>query len=151
MKFHAAPAYGPFAKHLMTIVDGPFTMMHANFTPHPPSAAISHTTSPVTEVLTCYLKEKDDSFAKNAEKLLDIVKEEAEGFKGASGGWVIEDVDHESFGSGKKGKAYVGVIGWESVDAHNKFRETQCFKDNIYLLREGPCAMEVHHTTFTEK
>lgn len=95
----------------------------------------------MTEVLTCYFAAKDDKFQKNAEELISTVKENAEGFKAASGGWVIEDVEHESIGSGKKGKAFVAVIGWESVEAHMKFRETQCFKDNIHLLREGPCGM----------
>jgi hypothetical protein len=154
----------------MTIVDGPLTMMHANFTPHPPSAAVSNTTSPVTEVITCYFSAENDSFEENVNKLIPIIKEKAKGFKAASGGWVIEDVEHESIGSGKKGKAFVAVIGyvpsrrrfvdtiltpessrWESVEAHMKFRETQTFKDNIHLLRDGPTALEVHHTAFTEK
>jgi hypothetical protein len=29
-----------------------------------------------------------------------------------------------------------------------KFRETQLFKDNIYLLREGVGSMEVFHVKF---
>jgi len=135
----------------MTIVDGSIDMMHANFTPHPPSDAVSRTTSPATEVLTCYFTAKDESFEGNANKLLDVIKEKAKGFKAASVGWVIEDVEHESIGKGKKGKAFVAVIGWESVEAHMNFRETQDFKDKIHLLREGPVGMEVHHTVFNEK
>ncbi|KAK4693665.1 hypothetical protein P7C71_g3776, partial [Lecanoromycetidae sp. Uapishka_2] len=150
-KFIASPGYGPFAKHLMTIVDGPLSMMHASFTPHPPSAALSHTTSPVTEVLTCYFNAKDDNYEKNIEKLIAVVKDNTDDFKAGSAGWVLEDVEHESIGSGKKGKAFVAVFGWESVDAHQKFRETQCCKDNIHLVRDGRCGVEVHHTVFTEK
>ncbi|KAL2058849.1 hypothetical protein ABVK25_000141 [Lepraria finkii] len=149
-KIHRDPVYGPFAKHLMTIVDGPLTMHHANFTPHPPSAALSHTTSPVTEVLTCVLPSQDESFEKNVNKFLDIIKEKAEGGKAAAQGWIIEDVEHENLGAGKKGKAFVCMMGWESLDAHLKFRETSDFKDNIHLLREGPVGVEVHHTAFVE-
>lgn len=149
-KFIADPVYGPFAKHLMTIVDGPLTMHHANFTPHPPSAALSHTNSPVTEVVTCVLPSQDESFEKNISKLLDIIKEKAEGVKAAAQGWIIEDVEHENLESGKKGKAFVCMIGWESLDAHLKFRETSDLKDNIHLLREGPVGVEMHHTAFVE-
>lgn len=144
--FMASPTYGPFAKHLMTIVDGPFSMYHANLTPHPPTAAVG-TASPVTEVLTCYFEKEDDGFESKVNQLIKVISENAEGFKAASGGWVIEDVEYE----GKKGKAYVGVLGWESVEAHMSFRETQAFKDNIHLLRGDPLGMEVHHTKFAEK
>ena len=150
-KFIADPVYGPFAKHLMTIVDGRPTMHHANLTPHPPSAALSHTTSPVTGILTFVLPSQDESFEKNVNKFLDIVKEKAEGFKAAAQGWIIEDVEHENLGSGKKGKAFVGMIGWESLDAHMKFRETSDFKDNVHLSRKGTVEVEVHHTAFVEK
>lgn len=121
-------------------------MQHANFTPHPPTAALG-TTSPVTEVLTCYFEKEDDGFDSKVDQLFKVLSEKAEGFKAASGGWVVEDVEYK----GKKGKAYVGVLGWESVEAHTKFRETQTFKDNIHLLREDPLGMEVHHTVFVEK
>ena len=135
----------------MSIVDGSITMQHASFNPHPPSAPISHTTSPVTEVLTCVLPSQDETFEKNALKLLNVVKEKAEGYKASAHGWIIEDVEHEKLESGKKGKAFLALLGWESLEAHMKFRETNDFKNNIHLLREGPVGMEVHHTAFVEK
>ena len=150
-KFIADPGYGPFAKHLMSIVDGSLTMYHANLSPHPPSAAISSTSSPVTECLTCYFSSLDSSYEERFNKLVAALSEGAEGFKAAAGGWLVEDVEHEKIGSGKKGKAFVGFIGWESVEAHKKFRETKAFNDNIHLIREGPVASEVHHTVFVEK
>ncbi len=127
-------------------------MMHANFTPHPPSAAASNTTSPMTEVLLVYLETKDESVESKFNKLIGVISENAEGYKASAGGWVVEDVEHKSFGEGKKGKVYAGLIGWESKDAHLRFRETQKFKDNIHLLR-GPevKAIEVNHTSFTER
>ena len=73
-----------------------------------------------------------------------MISENADGFKGSAGGWVIEDVEYK----GKKGKAYVSTIGWESVQAHMTFRETAAFKENIGLIREKPLGVEVHHTEF---
>lgn len=135
----------------MTIVDGPLAMYHANFKPHPPSGAISSTSSPVTEVVTSYFTAHDANHEGRMEEFFAVLNEKAEGFKSASAGWVIEDVEHEKFESGKKGKAFVCALGWESVEAHMKFRETDAFKESISLLREGPVGIEVHHTEFTEK
>ncbi|KAL6714538.1 hypothetical protein ACLMJK_007963 [Lecanora helva] len=149
--FIKSPIYGPFGKNVMSILDGSLTMLHAHFDPHPPSAAASSTNSGVTEILTAYLTSQDTQFEENAKKLIGILKEQAEGFMAASSGWVVEDVEDESFGAGKKGKAYVAVIGWESLKAHKKLRDSQCFRDNIHLLREGPVKTEMHHTRFVEK
>ena len=30
-------------------------------------------------------------------------------------------------------------------------RESSIFKDNVHLLREGPVALDMHHTSFNEK
>lgn len=132
----------------MTIVDGDLSMYHANFDPHPPTAALS-TNAPVTEVLTAYFTSKDDSYEGNVRKLLDAFKD-IEGFRAASSGWVMEDVAHEKIGSEKKGKAFVALAGWDSVEAHQKARETDIFKNNAHVIREGPVALEMHHTTFNE-
>lgn len=145
-QFIASPIYGPFAKHLMTIVDGTLTMLHANFAPHPPTAALG-TISPVTEVLTFYFEKENDGFDSKLRQFIKVISENAEGFKAASGGWVIEDVEYK----GKKGKAYVAILGWESVKAHMNFRETQAFKENINIVRADPLGMEVHHTEFVAR
>lgn len=39
-------------------------------------------------------------------------------------------------------------IGWTSKDAHMRFRETELFKKNIGLLREGVGSAEVYHVSF---
>jgi hypothetical protein len=57
--------------------------------------------------------------------------QKADGYLGYAVGITHETVEHE----GVKGKAAVLAIGWNSVDAHMAFRETQAFKDNIGLLR----------------
>ncbi|KAL9637211.1 MAG: hypothetical protein Q9164_002338 [Protoblastenia rupestris] len=144
--------YAPFVKHLMTIVDGEIEMRHANFEPHPPSAAVSGTTSPVTEVLTMYLEKKDEGFSKKVGQLGEVVLSKADGCRAVSSGWVIEEVEHECLGKGKKGNACVMVIGWESKEKHMEFKETQDFKDNIQLIRSDEVkGTEMHHTSFSEK
>ena len=142
----ASPAYGPFGKHLMTIIDGALTMHHANFSPHPPTAVLG-TAAPVTEVLTAYFEKENDGFDAKVKKLFGIISDNTAAFKAGAGGWVVEDVEFK----GKKAKAYVGLLGWESVEAHVSFRENQAFKDNIQLLRQDPLGLEVHHTKFIEK
>lgn len=121
-------------------------MYHANFKPHPPTAALG-AASPVTEVLTSYFEKEDEGYGSKLDQLIKVIQENGGGLKAASGGWVIEDVEYK----GKKGKAYVGCLGWESLEAHMSFRETQAFKDNIHLARDGPLGLEVHHTKFVEK
>lgn len=161
--FIASPAYGPFVKHLMTIIDvdtaishpnidKTISMNHANFEPHPPSAAIGR--APVTERLTLYfsadISEADiKSWDQKIKKILKVVEENAgEAFKGASAGWVVEEVDRD--GVKGKAKALTGVIGWESVEAHIAFTGHPSFKENIGLLREGMAESEMHHVKFEE-
>lgn len=122
-------------------------MHHANFSPHPPSAALGPT-SPVTEVLTCYFEGKADGFEGRFDGLIRGISdsEAAEGFKGAAGGWMVDEVEYK----GEKRKAFVGLVGWESVEAHMAFRETQAFRDNIPLLRQESLGMELHHTKFDQ-
>ena len=130
----------------MTIVDGPLTMRHATLTPHPPRAALG-TAAPVTEVLTLFFEKEEPGFESKWEQLVKVISENAEGFKAASGGWVVEDVEYQ----GKQGRAYAGLVGWESVEAHMSCQETQAFKDNVHLLKEDSLGVELHHTEFVEK
>ena len=137
----------------MTIVDGAPSLYHVNLTPHPPSAAVSSTSSPVTEALTLYFpssisSSEQASFEENFKKFIQALEKHAEGFRSASGGWVVEEVEHESVEG--KGKAFFAALGWESVEKHVAFRDTQEFKDNIGLLRDGPKGIEVHHVKFQE-
>ncbi len=149
----ASPGYGPFAKHLMSIIDGSIDMSHANFEPHPPAAAIGR--APVTERLTLYfpadISELDiKSWDEKIEKFVKVVKENAgDAFKAASAGWVVEKLDHE--GIKGKAKALTGVIGWESVEAHVAFTSHPSFKENVGLMREGVEGSEMHHVKFEER
>ncbi|KAG8532767.1 uncharacterized protein KY384_002645 [Bacidia gigantensis] len=150
--FVKSSIYGPFVKHLMTIVNGGFTMRHANFEPHPPSKVVGKTNAPVTEVLTAYVEAKDEGYAANVTKFGHKLQDErVQGFKGFSSGWVMENVEHEKFGEGKKGHAYVAVFGYETMEDHARVRDSQFFKDNIGLIREGAAGLQMHHVCFDEK
>lgn len=115
--FIKSPQYEPFSKHLMTIVDGSIDMRHVQFDPHPPSAAVSSSMSPVTEVLTAYLAEKDDQYPERAKKFGEILSSKASGFRGIARGWVFEEIAKPD-SDDEKGPAYMAVIGWESVEKH---------------------------------
>ncbi len=69
-----------------------------------------------------------------------------------AGGWIIEDVPHGSFfGEGHKGKVFLACIGWDSVVAHMKFRETDDFKKTIRpLLKDGTVGLSAVHAEFFE-
>ena len=82
-----------------------------------------------------------DSKAK-AVALLDEFTEKglktAPDFKGISSGWSVEDDVPVRGEEDKTGSMLVAFIGWPSVEAHMKFRDTQEFKDSIGLLRNIP-------------
>ncbi|KAI4285260.1 MAG: hypothetical protein L6R38_000797 [Xanthoria sp. 2 TBL-2021] len=154
-KFMTQPYYEPFVKRLMSIIDDDVqSLLHAHLTPHPPSAAVSGTTCPVTEMITHYFsadisKSEQSSFESGMKEFSQCLEEKAEGFKGFAGGWVVEEVEHE--GVEGKAKLWLSCAGWQSVEAHMAFRETKDFKDNVHLIRpDFKKAMTVHHTKFTE-
>ncbi|KAL8805413.1 MAG: hypothetical protein Q9182_001979 [Xanthomendoza sp. 2 TL-2023] len=154
-KFMSQPYYEAVIKHLMSIVDGQnIAICHAHFSPHPPSVAVSGTVAPVTEMIAHHFSSdiSDDdraSFESNMKKFAQLLEEKAAGFKGFAGGWVVEDIEHAEVGG--KTKTWQSCVGWQSVEAHMAFRETEEFKDNVHLIRpEYKKAASVHHTKFTE-
>ena len=77
------------------------------------------------------------------------MKEHAEGFRSAIGGWVVEEQEHESVDG--KAKAYVSASGWDSIEKHQAFRERRDkppFRDAMQKL--GEKAAEMHHVIFQE-
>ena len=107
--------------------------------------------SPVTECLTFYFPTSfetssfDASWAVHKKMLYKGKK--AKGFRAASAGWVVEEMEHE----GQKCKAWVGFLGWESRDASMEYRDTQDFQGIIPALREGSKAIEAYHVVFLGK
>lgn len=120
------------------LLTGPHRLYHVHFDPHPPSVALAASGPIATEFITVYFPtdypaEDQKNFEGNIKKLIDAVANNAKGFKDSAGGWVAEELDLPD-GSGKA-RGFIALIGWESVEAHQKFRETQSFKDNIHWLR----------------
>ncbi|GAB7351373.1 hypothetical protein MBLNU459_g2055t1 [Dothideomycetes sp. NU459] len=150
MAFMKKPQYGPMLQDLGTILAGAPAPYHFEFTS--PKGLKAATSAPVTEVATFYLESKSSSFESNIAKFEKAIGDgSVEGFLGTSSGWGAEDVEHDKLGAGNKGKALVLVVGWQSKDAHMAYRETEHFKNNVALLRDGPKHIEMHHVTFAFK
>ena len=147
--FMASREYGPFITKFGKILDSPAQLHHANLDPHPPSAAVSSLRSPVTECLTLYFPTSFDRsrFNSNLAIFKKALEEKADGFRAVSAGWVVEELELE----GGKCQAWAAFVGWDSVDAHMKYRETEAFKGTIGGLREGTQAIKLHHAIFEEK
>lgn len=134
-KFTTIPAHDSMVQKLRTLAEG-IHVHHALFTHFPPSIA---DTSPVTEFATFYNAE--NGFKENAKKFIDRTMEVMRDNGGLGSvlgetieGDVVKHVDQRKGVEG--GKAVVLLIGWESKEAHMRFRETGVFKENVALLRE---------------
>ncbi|OAL33337.1 hypothetical protein AYO20_07348 [Fonsecaea nubica] len=133
-KFMEWEGYKSFLDGAVTQCEKPPSLYHVHFEPFPPSAAFSE----VTEFLTIYFPadysaEDQKTFHENMKKFGVNVTRDWEGCRGAVGGWVAEELEDPK--TSEKARAYVELIGWESVDSHMKYRETPSFKDNVPLLR----------------
>jgi heme-degrading monooxygenase HmoA len=107
--------------------------------------------APVTEFLTCYtsLSKDKSELDTAATRFSELLAKDAEGFVAIAGGWGIEQVQHGSFAEeGGEGRRFLSFIGWESVDAHMKYRDTPEFKEAIPHLRNNVKGIEVHHVEF---
>lgn len=91
----------------------------------------------MTEILTVYFPANYSAtdqyeFEKSLKKFVAVLEENAPAHTGCTGGWVIGEIP--LLGTSNKAKAYVACFGWQSMEAHLAFRETQSFKDNEHLL-----------------
>ncbi|KAG7006239.1 hypothetical protein G7Y79_00015g038290 [Physcia stellaris] len=147
--FISSPQYTPFSTKFGKILGSPPQLHHAHLDPHPPAPATSSTRAPVTECLTLYFPTTFDttSFDSHWPIFKKALEEKAEGFRAASAGWMVEELELD----GEKCKAWAGFLGWDSVEAHMKYRETEAFKGTIGGLREGTKAIKAYHAVFEEK
>lgn len=133
-------------------MDTPVSPYHAYLKPHATTAA-TKLAAPVTEFVTFYFPSSissDDKkdFDEAMASFLDAPQQHADGFRGASTGWIVEEVEHASVG---KGRGYVAALGWNSVEAHMAFRETDEFKKAIAPIREKAKGSVMYHIKFQEK
>lgn len=103
-----------------------------------------------TEVLTLYfpVDYEKSKFETEWKWFVEKGEKAAKEATGLIGGWVEEEVDFEKDGNTQKAKAFWGAIGWPSKEAHQRFRETDEFKEVIPHLRGEPIGVKVHHTKF---
>ncbi|KAK5126296.1 hypothetical protein LTR85_010532 [Meristemomyces frigidus] len=145
--FAASDIYGPFFDRFKSLLDGnPIMFCHADFKPN---GSLSKTFSaPVTEMAVFYFEGgPPDDYLEGVDKLSKLLDEQKpEGFLSSSAGITYEEVEKD----GIKGKAAVVTIGWQSVDQHMAFRNTQLFKDNIHLLRSSSKKVEMNHIAFMQ-
>nr|POF15300.1 hypothetical protein CFP56_42189 [Quercus suber] len=144
--FMGGPEYPSLMSNLKGMVAGKGQMHHVDFKPD--GAATKVFSAPVTEVATLYFDGKPPSDQlENMLKFVAKVEEGApEGFLGATAGLTHEEIEKD----GVKGIGAMVTVGWQSVDAHMKFRESQLFKDIIELLGKDHKAGDMHHTAFMQ-
>ncbi len=136
-------------KELPTILThGEFTK-HIAVTPSPPLVL----QSPVTEVLIAYFPSDikpagKDAAAAQLGQFVEKGLNKCSDVKAVSWGWGVEnDFPVRGGEEGQKGSILTAFIGWPSIDAHMKFRETSAFKENVDLIRsmEGIIKLATFH------
>ncbi|KAF2224480.1 hypothetical protein BDZ85DRAFT_295488 [Elsinoe ampelina] len=143
ISFTKSPEYPELGKYLSQTLGGAPSYIHFSFTSQ--SELKDALAQPVTENVTAYFSAVDKAFEEKLDQFRKVVEGDAAGAKGFAYGWGEEEVEHEKIGEGKKGRVLKLLIGWESVEAHMKFRETEVFKENVGLLRDGPVALTMSH------
>ncbi|KAH7259526.1 uncharacterized protein BKA55DRAFT_562704 [Fusarium redolens] len=99
--------------------------------------------SPVTEVLLAFFPADYDvasraTATRRLEEFTGVALKTSRDWRGISYGWSVENDVPIRGDEGKTGSMLAAFIGWPSIEAHQKFRETDDFKENIGLLREIP-------------
>jgi hypothetical protein len=112
--------------------------------------SIHHFTPPQSLLLyaqvieTCTFFLTTPSFPSNLQKFSSAMTSSPSpipGFKGIQFGEVVEKLKKED--GKEEGSACKLFIGWETVEDHMKFRETELFKENVPLLRTANEGVEM--------
>lgn len=135
-----------------TIMDGGAVITHACFDPLAPATVATRFSAPVTEFATFYLPSatSDDEKKGFNDKMVGfgrLIQQHAKGFRGTSSAWIVEEVEHPSVGTGF---GYAVAVGWDSVEAHSAFKETQEFKDAIGQVGGLFKGAVMYHVKFQE-
>jgi hypothetical protein len=107
---------------------------HLTLAPHSPSAL----DAPVTEIMLAYFPADispadQDAAAAQFQRFVDGALNLCPDVLGVNAGWGVER-DFPVPGTDGEGALFVALIGWPSVDAHLRFRETDEFKRNVGLI-----------------
>lgn len=128
--------YKPFMEEVLSLTAGAPSLYHVHFKTHPPADAF--TLGAVTEVLQMYFPasysdEDVKAFEARYEEFATITSAATPDVKAVFPGWSVEEVTIP--GSEEKGKAFVLVIAWTTLQHHMDYRNSQSFTDSIPLLR----------------
>jgi hypothetical protein len=131
---------------------------HITPSPFPATQVLDNTLSPITEVLCAFFPADIDASSKatavsQLEEFTEKGLKTSPDFNGISYGWSVEDDVPVRGDEGKTGVMLAAFIGWPSLEAHMKFRDTQEFKDTIGLLRTLPRLIKLgaFHVSCTSK
>ncbi|KAI1092678.1 hypothetical protein F5B19DRAFT_453131 [Rostrohypoxylon terebratum] len=158
-----ASVYGPFQQRMGPIIDtsafGPSNPRrppyHVAFATFPPSVLNGDKgSSPVAELLFMYFPPdvSDAVMAGHEGTARDFLGKLGATAKGMTGevalGWTVEK---DVLFKGEPSRVLVAAIGWTSVDAHMKARDTEEFKQLIPMIRnlESLKGMELCHVSNT--
>jgi len=153
--FVAAPTYKPFMKTLEEeIFSGAPSISHIELRPAYAADIPDPFTQPVTECFRAYFPASfpastyDAHFATFQAAAASIADKAAGGL---AGGWSVEPARHESLGADGVpgvGKMFAVFIGWPSLEAHARFKESEHFERMVELLRKGLSGAEMVHVGF---
>lgn len=108
--------------------------------------------SPVTEVVLAFFPSDISSAGKDTAiaQLQKFVEKSLDGcpdVKGVSFGWGVENDFPIRGEKGQVGSVLMALIGWPSVEASMKFRETETSKENVEFIRgiEGIVRLAIFH------
>ncbi|KAK5064806.1 hypothetical protein LTR84_000640 [Exophiala bonariae] len=122
---------------LSPLFNGAPTVYHVELTAFPPNA-ISKPMSPVAEIVTIYFPsnlstESQHKIVSNTGKFRSVLADPG-GCNASSGGWIMEEV--EVPGQGNKGRAFVMIFGWDSIEAHTECVKTPRVQEHVHLIAE---------------
>ncbi|KAI4596909.1 hypothetical protein KJ359_004819 [Pestalotiopsis sp. 9143b] len=143
--------YGPFLEVVRHLVDGPLSIYHVPFVPHPPAVLDNQDgrgRTKVAEVCHAYFARDIDSVRQqeilaDVQQFIDVIRPGPGGSGEHAHGFALEELEYK----GEQCRALVLVLGWDTVEAHHAYRATDDFAKNIPLLRNLPGlkGMEMWH------
>lgn len=127
--FTKTPQFQVFCANLASCVKmDEVKLYHVDFR----SSVIGPCNAPFTEVLFYYMLQVSKEFESAWDTFIsNTAASMPQGMHSTASGWIREEAEHESLGAGVKGRAFVALVGWESVEDHENFRNTAAFKTNI--------------------
>ncbi|KAF2661832.1 hypothetical protein K491DRAFT_773790 [Lophiostoma macrostomum CBS 122681] len=140
------------------VKDFPKILTHGEFTKHisPTTFPLRATQSPVTELLLAYFSadispELRDAATTKMQQFVENIVGKSSEVQAVNYGWSVEnDLPFVGGEDGQKGALLMAFIGWPSLDAKSKFKDTKASKENSGLISgmEGLRKLTTVHVRF---